>query len=98
MFQTPTNMRTHRVRKHGYVEEIVPGYPNYRKGHKRKTSSAPVTSPGKKATSVSASETPPSKKPKSASTSGSNSKQKQPVPSTSTSNTDELVIGTLTIK
>ena len=27
MFQTPTNMRTHRLRVHGPIADIVPGYP-----------------------------------------------------------------------
>ena len=27
MFQTPTNMRIHRVKKHGYVEELLLGHP-----------------------------------------------------------------------
>ena len=27
MFQMPTHMRMHRVKKHGYVEELLPGHP-----------------------------------------------------------------------
>ena len=27
MFKTPTNMRTHRLHRHGYIEKITPGYP-----------------------------------------------------------------------
>ena len=27
MFQTPTNMRTHRLRQHGHAPDLIPGYP-----------------------------------------------------------------------
>ena len=27
MFQMPTNMRSHRLHRHGYIEEITPSYP-----------------------------------------------------------------------
>ena len=27
LFQTPTNMRTHRLRQHGLAHELIPGYP-----------------------------------------------------------------------
>ena len=52
MYQTPTNMRLHRLRIHGYIEEITPGYPQI--GPKRKPK---PKVPGSKLTKPSAGET-----------------------------------------
>ena len=35
LFQTPTNMHAHRVKIHGFVEELLPGHPNAAKACKQ---------------------------------------------------------------
>ena len=46
MFQTPSSMRTHRIHKHGYVEEITPAHPLA--GKCKLTNSVPQTANKKK--------------------------------------------------
>ena len=40
LFQTPTNMRTHRTRIHGYVEELLPAHPHAEQARKRRLAMA----------------------------------------------------------
>ena len=35
LFQTPTNMRSHRLRQHGKAHELIPGYPVTKRNEKR---------------------------------------------------------------
>ena len=40
MFQTPTNMRAHRVKIHGFMEELLPGHPHAEVARKRRLAKA----------------------------------------------------------